>query len=46
MWTFKYISDDGNPDDWKNFMAEGSKEFKKVLEYYDNIWLDKPNVSY
>ena len=35
--SFKYISDEGNPDDWKNFMAEGSKEFKKVLEYYDNI---------
>ena len=35
--SFKYISDDGNPDDWKNFIAEGSEEFKKVLEYYDNI---------
>ena len=34
--SFKYISDDGNPDDWKNFIAEGSEEFKKVLEYYDN----------
>ena len=30
--SFKYISDDGNPDDWKNFMAEGSKKFKEVLE--------------
>ena len=35
--SYKYITDDGNPDDWKNFHAEGVGEFKKVLKYYDNI---------
>ena len=35
--SYKYITDDGNPKDWENFHAEGEEEFKKVLEYYDNI---------
>ena len=35
--SFKYITDDGNADDWETFCAEGAKEFKKVLEYYENI---------
>ena len=34
--SYKYITDDGNPEDWENFHAEGVGEFKKVLEYYDN----------
>jgi len=34
--SFKYITDDGNADDWKKNCGEGVKEFKKVLEYYDN----------
>ena len=32
--SFKYITDDGNPEDWENFHAEGAGEFKKVLESY------------
>ena len=35
--SYKYITDDGNPEDWENFHAEGVEEFKKVLKYYDNI---------
>jgi len=35
--SFKYITDDGNADDWETFCAEGAKEFKKVLEYYENL---------
>ena len=32
--SYKYITDDGNPEDWENFHAEGAEEFKKVLESY------------
>ncbi len=35
--SYKYISDDGNADDWEKNCSKGVKEFKKVLEYYDNI---------
>ena len=35
--SYKYITDDGNPEDWENFHAEGVDEFKKVLKYYDNL---------
>ena len=35
--SYKYISDDGNADDWEKNCGKGVKEFKKVLEYYDNI---------
>jgi len=34
--SYKYISDDGNADDWKENCSKGINEFKKVLEYYDN----------
>tara|TARA_Y100000592_G_scaffold12647_1_gene17768 strand:- start:3558 stop:4103 length:546 start_codon:yes stop_codon:yes gene_type:complete len=33
----KYISDDGNADDWEKNCGKGAEEFKKVLEYYDTI---------
>jgi hypothetical protein len=33
----KYISDDGNADDWEKNCSKGVEEFKKVLNYYDNI---------
>ena len=35
--SYKYISDDGNADDWEKNCGNGVKEFKKVLKYYDNI---------
>ena len=35
--SYKYISDDGNADDWEKNCSKGIKEFEKVLEYYDNI---------
>ena len=35
--SYKYISDDGNADDWEKNCSKGAKEFKKVLEYYDNF---------
>ena len=35
--SYKYISDDGNADDWEKNCGKGIEEFKKVLEYYDNI---------
>ena len=35
--SYKYISDDGNADDWEKNCSKGVEEFKKVLEYYDNI---------
>ena len=35
--SYKYISDDGNADDWKKNCSKGVEEFKKVLEYYDNL---------
>ena len=35
--SYKYISDDGNADDWEKNCSKGVKEFKKVLEYYDSI---------
>ena len=35
--SYKYISDNGNADDWEKNCGKGIEEFKKVLEYYDNI---------
>ena len=35
--SYKYISDDGNADDWEKNCSKGVEEFKKVLEYHDNI---------
>jgi adenosylhomocysteine nucleosidase len=35
--SYKYVSDDGNADDWKKNCSKGVEEFKKVLKYYDNI---------
>ena len=35
--SYKYISDDGNADDWEENCSKGAEEFKKVLEYYDTI---------
>lgn len=35
--SYKYISDDGNADDWEKNCGKGAEEFKKVLEYYDNL---------
>ena len=35
--SYKYISDDGNADDWEKNCSKGFVEFKKVLKYYDNI---------
>ncbi len=35
--SYKYISDDGDADDWEKNCSKGVEEFKKVLEYYDNI---------
>ena len=35
--SYKYISDDGNADDWEKNCGKGIEEFKKVLDYYDNI---------
>ena len=35
--SYKYISDDGNADDWEKNCSKGVEEFKKVLKYYDNI---------
>ena len=35
--SYKYISDDGNADEWEKNCGKGVKEFKKVLEYYDNL---------
>ena len=34
--SFKYITDNGNADDWKTFCSEGAKKFKEILKYYDN----------
>ena len=34
--SYKYITDDGDADDWKKNCTKGITEFKKVLEYYDN----------
>ena len=34
--SYKYITDDGDAEDWKKNCTKGIKEFKKVLEYYDN----------
>ena len=30
--SFKYISDDGNPDDWENNYTKGIKLFKEMLD--------------
>ena len=35
--SYKYISDDGNADDWKKNCSKGAKEFKKILEYYKGV---------
>ena len=34
--SYKYITDDGDADDWKRNCNKGIKEFKKVLKYYDH----------
>ena len=34
--SYKYISDDGNADDWEKNCGKGVEEFKKVLKHYDN----------
>ena len=33
--SYKYISDDGNADDWENNCGKGITEFKKILKHYD-----------
>ena len=33
--SYKYITDDGDADDWKRNCNKCIKEFKKVLEYYE-----------
>lgn len=35
--SYKYISDDGNADDWEKNCSKGIVEFKKIMEYYENI---------
>ena len=38
--NYKYITDNADeksPNDWKKNCGKGIKEFKKVLEYYDNL---------
>ena len=35
--SYKYISDSGNPEEWELNCSKGVEEFKKVLEYYDNL---------
>ena len=35
--SYKYISDAGDADDWEKNCSKGIEEFKKVLEYYDNL---------
>ena len=32
--SFKYITDDGNPDDWKHNCSKGIKLFQEILDYY------------
>ena len=32
--SYKYISDDGNADDWEKNCGKGVKEFKKILNHY------------
>ena len=32
--SFKYITDDGNPDDWKHHCSKGIKLFQEILDYY------------
>ena len=33
--SYKYISDDGNADDWEKNCGKGIIEFKKILKHYD-----------
>ncbi len=33
--SYKYISDDGNADDWEKNCGKGITEFKKILKHYD-----------
>ena len=35
--SYKYISDDGNADDWEKNCGKGVEEFKKVLKYYKGV---------
>ena len=35
--SYKYISDKGDVEDWKENCSKGIEEFKKVLEHYDNF---------
>ena len=30
--SFKYITDDGNADDWETFCAEGAEKFRELLD--------------
>ena len=32
--SFKYITDDGSPDDWKHNCSKGIKLFQEILDYY------------
>ena len=32
--SFKYITDDGDADDWKKNVNKGIKEFKQILNFY------------
>jgi len=35
--SYKYISDDGNADDWEKNCGKGVEEFKKVLKHYKGV---------
>jgi len=35
--SYKYISDDGNADDWEKNCGIGVDKFMEVLKYYDNL---------
>ena len=32
--SFKYITDDGDAEDWKKNVNKGIKEFKQILNFY------------
>jgi len=34
--SYKYISDDGNADDWEKNCSKGINKFKEVLKYYES----------
>tara|TARA_B100000214_G_C23778920_1_gene540368 strand:+ start:215 stop:766 length:552 start_codon:yes stop_codon:yes gene_type:complete len=33
--SFKYITDDGDADDWKKNCSKGIQKFKQILKYYE-----------